>query len=392
MIEKVLFVDDDELILSSYERSLRRQFTLETAAGPVQALEKIASAGPYAVIVSDMRMPHMTGLEMLHRARPLSPDSICLILTGNADLRTAIDAVNEGQLFRFLEKPCSNEVMGRVLTAAIEQYRLERSEKELLEKTLQGSVKVLTDVLGLVNPEAFSTASRITLYVKHVSSHFGLSNAWRYEMAAMLSQLGCVVLPTDTLEAVRLRRKLPKDQEVRFAEHPLVAKSLLQSIPRLEEVAAMVGRQREPYQSQPHLPVMESDAETIGAQILKVCIEFEAQVRGGHGHVAAIASLLNQPENYSPEIVSALTTLPIETLPCELHKVNVGNLGLQMVLDEDLRTKDGALLVAKGIEITETLLRRIQNFHQRGSVFGEIRVLMPVSVRKWLERDPANKQ
>jgi DNA-binding NtrC family response regulator len=162
MTEKVLFVDDDELILSSYERSLRKHFTLDTAVGPVQALEKIASSGPFAVIVSDMRMPQMTGLEMLHRVRTLSPDSIRLILTGNADLRTAIDAVNEGHLFRFLEKPCPNETMGRVLTAALEQYRLERSERDLLEKTLQGSVKVLTDVLGLVNPEAFSTASRIT--------------------------------------------------------------------------------------------------------------------------------------------------------------------------------------------------------------------------------------
>ncbi|HLQ76805.1 MAG TPA: HD domain-containing phosphohydrolase, partial [Terriglobia bacterium] len=273
MTEKILLVDDDELILSSYERSLRRQFTLETAAGPVQALEKIASSGPYAVIVSDMRMPHMTGLEMLKRVQALSPDSIRLILTGNADLRTAIDGVNEGHLFRFLEKPCANEVMGRVLTAALDQYRLERSEKELLEKTLQGSIKVLTDVLGLVNPEAFSTASRITLYVQHVVTHFELKNTWRFEMAAMLSQLGCVVLPTDTLASVRLGRKLPRDQEVRFAEHPLVARQLLQHIPRLEEVAAMVGRQREPFDSQTRVPIVERDAETLGAQILKVCIE-----------------------------------------------------------------------------------------------------------------------
>jgi len=389
MNEKILFVDDDELILSSYERSLGRQFNLEIAAGPVQALEKIASAGPYAVIVSDMRMPLMNGLEMLQRTQSLSPDSIRLILTGNADLRTAIDAVNEGQLFRFLEKPCSNEVIARILTAALEQYRLQRSEKELLEKTLQGSIKVLTDVLGLVNPEAFSTASRITLYARHVSAHFKLKDTWRYEMAAMLSHLGCVVLPTETLEAVRLGRKLPKDQEIRFAGHPLVARELLKNIPRLEVVAGMVGRQRERFEDHPRIPIMERDAETLGAQILKVCIEFEALVRGGHVHVAAITSLLDLPDGCDPEIVSALRTLPIETLPCELHTVDVKDLGLLMVLDEDLRTRDGALLVAKGIEVTETLLFRIQNFHHRGSVSGAIRVLMPSSVRKWLERVPA---
>ncbi len=388
MTEQILFVDDDELILSSCERSLRRQFTFDTASGPGQALEKIAHSGPYAVIVSDMRMPEMNGLEMLSRAHALSPDSIRVILTGNADLRTAIDAVNEGHLFRFLEKPCPNEVLARVLTAALEQYRLQRSEKELLEKTLQGSVKVLTDVLGLVNPEAFSTASRIALYVRHVVGHFELKDAWRYEMAAMLSHLGCVVLPTETLEAVRLGRKLPKDQETGFDEHPLVARNLLKNVPRLEGVAAMVGRQREPFMIQSRLPIMERDQETLGAQILKVCIEFESRVRAGQGHVAAIHSLLSQSTLYDSAIVAALKTLPAESLPCETRTVNVKALTSMMVLDEDLRTRSGALLVAQGIEITDTLLTRIQNFHHRGAVSGDIRVLVPTSIRKWLEREP----
>ncbi len=98
------------------------------------------------------------------------------------------------------------------------------SEVELLEKTLHGSIKVLTDVLGLVNPEAFSTASRITLYTKHVSTHLGLRNGWHFEMAAMLSQLGCVVLPTDTLDSVRLGRSLSREQEERLPSHPAMAR------------------------------------------------------------------------------------------------------------------------------------------------------------------------
>src|SRR5690606_22795487 len=137
----------------------------------------------------------------------ISPDSVLLILTGNADLRTAIDAVNEGDIFRFLEKPCPPQVFVKILSAAVDQYRLKLAERDLLQKTLHGSIKMLTDVLALVNPEAFSTASRITLYVKHVVAELGLKDTWRFEMAAMLSHLGCVVLPTDTLEAVRLGRR-----------------------------------------------------------------------------------------------------------------------------------------------------------------------------------------
>src|SRR6185436_9290397 len=151
-------------------------------------------------------------------------------------------------------------------------YRLLRSEKDLLEKTLHGCIKVLTEVLGLVNPEAFSTAARITMYVKHVSTQLGLKDAWRFEMAAMLSHLGCVVLSTETLESVRLGRRLSKEEEARYASHPNVARDLLRNIPRLESIAAMVARQQEPYKDQRHQPLAERDIELLGAQILKVCI------------------------------------------------------------------------------------------------------------------------
>jgi len=387
--EKILFVDDDELILAAWERSLGRQFRLDTASGPSQALEKIEARGPYAVVVSDMRMPEMDGLELLRRIRVSNPDTVRLILTGNADMRTAIDAVNDGAIFRFLEKPCPNEVLSKVLAAALDQHRLIHSEKDLLEKTLHGSVKVLTEVLSLVNPEAFSTAARIALYVKNVSTQLGLKDAWRFEMAAMLSHLGCVVLSTETLESVRLGRRLSKEEEARYASHPSVARDLLRNIPRLESIAAMVARQQEAYKDQHHQPLAERGTELLGAQILKVCIRFESLVRSGIGHVGAIESLRKSPAEYDPAIVAVLVQLPIESLPCEPHYIAVEHLLCRMVLDEDLRTKDGILLVAKGIEITETLLTRIENFYGRNYAGPLIRVLVPISLRKWLKSSQA---
>lgn len=385
MTEKILFVDDDELILASWERSLRRQFDVETALGPKQAIEKIQSFGPYGVVVSDMRMPEMNGLQLLERVRELSPDTVRLILTGNADIRTAIDAVNQGHIFRFLEKPCPIEVLGKVLTVALEQHRLQKSEQELLEKTLHGSVKVLTEVLGLVHPEAFSMASRITVFVKHIAAELKLQDSWRFEMAAMLSQLGSVVLPTDTLEAVRMGRKLSPDQRARFVSHPDVARNLIRSIPRMESVAAMIAHQMKPFKEQPQISIAERDDETLGAQMLKVCIKFEAEMREGRGHVGAIAVLQEDPGEYDPALVAVLSSLPADVLPCEPQVVEVADLQVKMVLDQDLRTKEGTLLVAKGIEITDTLLTRIQNFHHRGSVGDSIRVLVPISFQTWLK-------
>src|SRR5208282_1041000 len=150
--EKILLVDDDNSILDGYRRSLSREFPMETAVGGQQALQMVAESGPYAVVVSDMRMPGMDGIQLLSKIKALSPDTIRVMLTGNADTDTAVNAINEGSIFRFLNKPCSKEVMAKTLTAALVQYRLVNAEKQLLEQTLSGSMQVLTEVLSLVNP------------------------------------------------------------------------------------------------------------------------------------------------------------------------------------------------------------------------------------------------
>src|SRR5579872_2798210 len=111
MSDKVLFVDDDENILSAYQRHMRRYVTLDTAMGGAEGLAKIADSGPYAIVISDMRMPGMDGIEFLRNVLTWAPNSVRMMLTGNADQQTAIDAVNEGHIFRFLTKPCAPETL-----------------------------------------------------------------------------------------------------------------------------------------------------------------------------------------------------------------------------------------------------------------------------------------
>ncbi|MGA7591963.1 MAG: response regulator, partial [Candidatus Sulfotelmatobacter sp.] len=168
MSEKILLVDDDSNILDGFRRTLSREFLLETALGGEQALKLVADKGPYAVVVSDMRMPGMDGIQLLIRIKSISPDTIRVMLTGNADMETAINAINEGSIFRFLNKPCSKEIMAKTLTAALVQYRLITAEKQLLEQTLSSSIQVLTEVLSLVNPAAFSRAERARRYIHHI--------------------------------------------------------------------------------------------------------------------------------------------------------------------------------------------------------------------------------
>jgi response regulator RpfG family c-di-GMP phosphodiesterase len=237
MNEKILLVDDDPNILKGYERSLRREFQLETAPGANQALQMVTHNGPYAVVVSDMRMPGMDGIQLLARVKSQSPDTVRIMLTGNAETETAIQAVNEGSIFRFLTKPCDRELMAKTLTAALVQYRLVTAEKELLERTLHGSIQVLTEVLSLVNPGAFGRAMRARRYIHHLAQTLRLENTWQYEIAALMSQLGCVTLPPEIIEKVYTGQTLSVEEQEQYDAHPSIACDLLSKIPRLEPIA-----------------------------------------------------------------------------------------------------------------------------------------------------------
>jgi len=161
MSDKILFVDDEQHILDTFRATLRKHYDVHTALGPEEALRMVAEEGPFSVVVSDFKMPRMTGVKLLGRVGEISPNTVRVMLTGYADVESAVAAINEGHVFRFLTKPCSTEILIRTLDAALEQYRLVTSEKELLRGTLRGSIRILTEILSLVNPEAFGRAERI---------------------------------------------------------------------------------------------------------------------------------------------------------------------------------------------------------------------------------------
>ena len=132
MTDRILFVDDEPDLLDGLRRTLRRRYTFDTAAGGAEGLKRLAVGEPYAVIVSDMRMPRMNGTEFLRRAQEAAPEAVRVMLTGQTDLGTAIDALHEGRVFRFLTKPVSTEALAEVIDAAIAQHNLIVAEQRYL--------------------------------------------------------------------------------------------------------------------------------------------------------------------------------------------------------------------------------------------------------------------
>ena len=130
MSNRVLFVDDDPKILAAFQRQLRKKVVIETVESGAEGLEVLRRDGPFSLVVTDYCMPSMNGIEFLGRAREIAPETVRIMLTGSADLGAAIQAVNQGNIFRFLTKPCSPENLLEAVQAGIYEYRRTHKERK----------------------------------------------------------------------------------------------------------------------------------------------------------------------------------------------------------------------------------------------------------------------
>lgn len=380
MVEKVLFVDDNPNLLTAIQRNLRKQFEVVTAASPAKALEHLRSEGPFGVIVSDLRMPQMNGVELLSRTAAEWPDTIRILLTGEADTRAAIAAVNESHVYRFLTKPFPLPALAQVLNAALAQYKLISAEKVLTEETLNGTVKTLTEIICMTQPLAFSRSSRLRDTVKQLQACTDLAECWEFEIAAILSQIGCVTMPIDVLQKLNDGVDLSPSEEAIYLSHPATGSRLLESIPRLETVARIIERQEE---TVPPLPAGQSlrvaDRVLLGTHLLKLAIALEHFATRGLTKQEALAQLQAGDHVYPPELLKALAALEAVDLSMESRAVRFKELTAGMVLKTDIVTRDGSLLLAKGHTLTMPLLQSLKRYLVSQGIREPIGVLLQAS-------------
>lgn len=375
MSSKILFVDDDPNVLAGFQRTLRKQFAFDTALSGAEALEQLRATGPYAVIVADMRMPGMDGIELLERVRTETPDTVRLMLTGNADQQTAVEAVNRGQVFRFLNKPCGPETLVPALEMSLRQYELARVERELLEGTLSGSVKLLADVLGMVAPEALGRGQRLRDSMRRFARMAAAGPEWELQIAALLSSIGYAAVPPAVLRKIAAGSELGEHELAILRRVPQIGHDLLAAIPRLSNVARIVLLQSKHFDGGgfPGEPVVGSDIP-IGARMLKILIDRMALEADGVVKKRALAEMQAREGCYDPRLLElnficfpefldqALSAeRPVLTLP-------VAQLVAGQVLVSDIVTPSGLPLVGGGNRLTEMMLERLRNHAMLGEV------------------------
>lgn len=376
MAEKILVVDDEPNVLASHRRQLRDLFDVSSAESGPEALEILKRDGPFSVVLTDMRMPGMTGIELLEEIKKVAPDTICMMLTGNADQRTAVDAVNSGNLFRFFNKPASHEGLVQGLKDAIRQYQLITAERELLEGTLSGSIKMLTDVLSLLDPLSFGRGTRVAAWARRCAGQMGLKSAWQLSLAASISMIGFAALPSELRSKLATRKSLSDSEALIARNVPELARRLIGRIPRLKEVAEIVYYSGKGFDGSGYPDDKKFGEDLpVESRLLMILNDIARFTRGQ----APSPGFFDDPRflktAYDPAILAIVRyTIAREDGvsyfdPLEEFKTPTGDPGIPLHLDElvpgvilktDLRYTNGTLALAAGMELNEAQIELLK--------------------------------
>jgi response regulator RpfG family c-di-GMP phosphodiesterase len=361
---KVLLVDDEPRVVESLAQLLRRDFDVRSTSSPEDALRQLGEIKDLAVVVSDMRMPGMDGATLLHEIMMRRPDVARILLTGDAGRDAAIRAVNEGQILRFLTKPCPFDDLKKAIDAGVIQHRLIHAERAVLKETLIGCIKALMEVLAMANPVAFGRADRIKKTVMLCAERFGCGDFWQLEAAAMLSQLGYITLPEELLEKMYVGQPLTDAEQKQVDAVPDVANTLLEHIPRLEPVIQILAALK---WNDAAIAKLGEGTIGLGTRILGAVIEYEALIAGGKSRAQAFAQLHLRSARFGEKLITQLDDCvgqkergPITRIP-EEREILLRDVMPGMRLQSELRKANGALLVPMNFQVTKTLLDRIAN-------------------------------
>ncbi len=381
---RILFVDDDAHLLAAFQRTLRRVFQFDVAPGGAEALEMIKTGGPYAVVVADMRMPLMDGIELLERVRELSPDTVRIMLTGNADQQTAVDAVNRGQIFRFLNKPCPTEVLQEAIHSALQRHQFLARERELLEGTLSGGVRLMAEILGAVAPDALGHGRRLRDSARVFCARIGAPEAWEIEMAALLSGIGCAAIHPALTRKIAARLELGPEERAVARRIPRIGHDLLVNIPRLQEVARIVLYQRQRYDGGGNPgDGVAGEALPLGARMLRILgdrLELESD---GVVKQAAYEAMRMREGAHDPELLrrcfECFPNFLVQPIGADrpVLSLPVSELVAGLVVVSDIVSRSGAVFISAGHVLSEMMIVRLKTHAELGQVKEPVMVQLP---------------
>ena len=277
-------MDDEPLVLEGLRRSVHAEFVTDLAEGSEEGLLKLRKDGPYPVVVSDMRMPGMDGAQFLAMVRTISPDSIRVMLTGQSDMETAVRAVNEGQIFRFLTKPVTRKTLLGTLRACVAQYHAARLEKNQLKITIEAleqlDLGTLTALARAIDAKSAWTAGhseRVTDLALEMGHAMGLpaNSLGIIHRGGLLHDIGKIGTPPDILD--KPGRLEPEEMQI-MRDHVKIGVRILEPIPCFRDALPMVAQHHEWFDGSGYPAGLAGANISLHARILAVADCYDAMV------------------------------------------------------------------------------------------------------------------
>ena len=402
---RILVVDDEEIVVSTLRETLRRQnYDVVATTDPTAALAELRT-GSFAVIIADQRMPLISGLELLDQARQIQPHATRILMAGVVSLDTVIDAINKGEIYRFIVKPWLREELLVTIKNAVQRHELVQQNLHLqtatqtmneqlveLNQSLEEQVKLVarqnqqlarmnqTLEQNLLRSMELSLHAAQTFYptlgdqgrrvaqlcraMAQVARISPARNAARLESAALLHDIGLVGAPRSLIRRWQENpQALNRAERALIEQHPVLGQELSAFGNGLEQVGVLIRVHHERMDGTGYPDKLPGDKIPWLGRLLAVAVAFAASKLVRDDAVEEIKLQANTA--FDPDAVRVfLRALPLAHAPRREKQVPLSELRPGMVLARGIYTPNGLLLAPEGQQLNPTYIEKLLN-HDR---------------------------
>lgn len=393
--KKVLYVDDEENLLSSFTSLMRREgYHIQTLSDSQSIGFILEREGPFALVISDQRMPGLDGVGVLKKVREMHPETIRMLLTGFASQDDTQRAINESGIARYMNKPWDDEALRQLVRECVDQFNLGTENKflaaqlalqnaalsELLDGTIGQSVRLLSNLLFYINPGAANQTERIRKLGKVLLEMMpGVTpeERWDIERALDLFNIGIVMLPPLVQVSLNKDGLHTIDRFPIAANHFILAADLIKDIPQFDRVAAIIRYQAKNFDGtgRPETDRIEGLNIPLGARMLHVLLDLEKLSTANFRGKDVLRGMLKRKGIYDADIIDIMLHGSVTQKSTKKEEmVLLVHVAAGMVLGEDIKTQMGMVLLQKNTVLTEASVKILQSWH------GYDRIIEPIKV------------
>jgi len=402
--KKILYVDDEVNLLSSF-RSLMRKEDFETFLLQDSTLieEMLEKSGPFAVVLSDQRMPGLTGTELLETVANTHPETIKMLVTGYSDYDEMIRAINNGGISHYIAKPWKDEELKNIVRTMYNRYNLTTENKyliselesknaklkELREGTILESTHLLVDVLSYINPHASSQIDRVKsagLPLLEKITDLSHQEIWEISIAFDLFNLGFAVMPTWVQLALNKEGLSAASRFSICNDHHLLAAQLLERIPGFEGAAKIIQLSRKNFNgtgSPENVRISGKDLP-LGARLLKIFVDMDKLTSPHFKDIEILKSMAEQTAKYDVDLLNKTieSFTDVNELKSKELVISSQDLMPGMLILQTIQTVSGIKLVNPNTVLTKTSLMAIRSWEKLEGVKEPIKVEIKIDPSK----------